>query len=190
MPRNFTKENAKANGSKGGYKSGTVRRNKRDAREAAAMLMQMAATGSIKQQMEKLGYEEDDSTYMNGLMVKLYLLAMDGNLDALDRLMKISGYDPEENRKEAESMAMIKQKNVELQIRVKELEMKMKQATGIDMENDSSDDVMIYLPAVETETDIEDLNKEFEEATKEKEEEVEYVTVMEPTTVEAESQKG
>jgi len=187
MPVKFTKENARENGAKGGRGSGAVRREKKNARESAAMLMHMAATGSIKQTMEKLGYEESESTYMNGLMVKLYLLAMDGNLDALDRLMKISGYDPEENRKEAESIAMIKQKNVELQLKVKELEMKMKQASGIDVEGDSSDDVMIYLPAVETEMDVEELNNEFEESVKEKEKEnFEVVSVQMPTEVSTE----
>lgn len=189
MPK-FTSETGREAGRKGGPVSGKKKQEQKNAREAAAMLMHMAATGSVKQAITKLGYEENEQTYLNGLMVKLYLMAMDGDLEALDRLMKYSGYDPEENRKEAESVAQIKQKNVELQIRIKELELKMQAANGVDLDAEESTDVMIYLPAVETENDIDALNEEYESQfgePKNEEDELEVVAIQMPAEVNTEA---
>ena len=104
-----TSEQAKKKGSAGGKKSGEVRREnarrKRDAREAVRFILDLAAQGQLAENLEKLGVETEDQTNMAALQASLFTYAMRGDLNAYKTLMKMAGYDPEENREERESIA-------------------------------------------------------------------------------------
>lgn len=147
-----TKDEAKKRGRNGGLKSGEARRNKRDAKNAMNMLLDMAAHDVIKVNVSKLGIKTEDQTNMVALQAKLFMMAMNGDLHAYDRIMKISGNDPEENRKERESKAADKRKNAESQARVEAMERRdsVPIATGgygdMDDENGETEDVIIFLP--------------------------------------------
>lgn len=147
-----TKEEAKKRGRNGGLKSGEARRNKRDAKNAMNLLLDMAAKGSIKANLKELGFPEEDQTNMVALQARLFTMAMSGNLQAYDRVIKISGNDTEENRKERESKAADKRKDAESKARVEAMERRdsMPFATGDfagdDDENGETEDVIIFLP--------------------------------------------
>ena len=147
-----TKEEAKKRVRNGGVKSGEARRNKRDAKNAMNLLLDMAAKGQIKSNLEELGFPKEDQTNMVALQARLFTMAMSGNLQAYDRILKISGNDPEENRKERESKAADKRKNAESQARVEAMERRDSApiATGgygdMDDEDGETEDVIIFLP--------------------------------------------
>lgn len=146
-----TKEEAKKRGRNGGVKSGEARRNKRDAKNAMNLLLDMAAKGQIKSNLEELGFKSEDQTNMVALQARLFSMAMSGNLQAYDRVLKISGNDPEENRKERESKAADKRKDDESRARVEALERgdSAPVAGGygdMDDEEGEKEDVIIFLP--------------------------------------------
>lgn len=146
-----TKEEAKKRGRNGGVKSGEARRNKRDAKNAMNLLLDMAAKGQIKSNLEELGFKSEDQTNMVALQARLFSMAMSGNLQAYDRVLKISGNDPEENRKERESKAADKRKDAESRARVEALERgdSAPVAGGygdMDDEEGEKEDVIIFLP--------------------------------------------
>lgn len=149
-----TKEEAKKRGRNGGIKSGEVRRNKRDAKNAMNLLLNMAAKGQIKDNLVTLGIDPEDQTNMVALQARLFTMAMGGNLQAYDRLIKISGNDPEENRKERESRAADKRRDRESEARVSALEhgdSMGRYAVPGDEEDESGekDDVIIFMPYTE-----------------------------------------
>ena len=81
------------------------------------------------------------------MQARIFAMAMGGNLQAYDRVIKIAGMDPEENRKERESLAYEKRAEEELAI-------KKKHADYYDQGNDFDDDeevedVQIYMPYTE-----------------------------------------
>lgn len=146
-----TKEEAKKRGRNGGIKSGESRRNKRDAKNAMNLLLDMAAKGSIKQNLVELGFEDSDQTNMSALMARLYTMAMSGNLQAFDRIITISGNDPVENRRERESKASDKRKDKETEARVKAIEQKYTGDSVVPEGDDpfseeETEDVIIVLP--------------------------------------------
>ena len=145
-----TKEEAKKRGRNGGVKSGEARRKKRDAKNAMNLLLDMAAKGQLRENLKTLGVETEDQTNMVALQARLFTMAMGGNLQAYDRIMMISGNDPEENRRERESRAADKRKDAESQARVQALEHgdSMGQyASGDDPFGDEEkEDVIIMLP--------------------------------------------
>lgn len=149
-----TKEEAKKRGRNGGIKSGVARRNKRDAKKAMIMLLDMAAQGTLKDNLEVIGVEEEDQTNMVALQARLFTAAMGGNLQAYDRILKISGNDPEENRRERESKAAEKRRNAESKARVEALERadnaeRLADALTAQEEGQEENDVLIYLPEIE-----------------------------------------
>ena len=146
-----TKEEAKKRGRNGGVKSGEARRNKRDAKNAMNLLLDKAAKGQIKSNLEVRGFKSEDQTNMVALQARLFSMAMSGNLQAYDRVLKISGNDPEENRKERESKAADKRKDAESRARVEALERgdSAPVAGGygdMDDEEGEKEDVIIFLP--------------------------------------------
>ena len=149
-----TKEEAKKRGRNGGIKSGEARRNKRDAKNAMNLLLNMAAKGQLKDNLENLGFDTEDQTNMVALQARLFTMAMGGNLQAYDRVIKISGNDPEENRKERESRASDKRRDRETDARVAALErgdsMGRYAVPEEDQSNDEEkEDVVIYMPYTE-----------------------------------------
>lgn len=145
-------EEAAEAGRKGGKRSGEVRRAKRDARQAAQKLLDMSASGKLKANLEEMGYKDDADGIKNVdvLVARLLLMSANGNLQAMDRLLKIAGYDSEEERKERESLNSDLRKNRESEARLQAMEagtLGRYSTTVTDGdEGDEIEDVFIYLP--------------------------------------------
>lgn len=156
-----TSEQAKKKGSAGGKKSGEVRREnsrrKRDAREAARYILELAATGTVAENLEKLGVDIEEQTNMAALQASLFTYAMRGDLNAYVALMKMAGYDPEETRKERESIAADRRREAELDAKVAALGAGVDGSrAAINMQNEDGDnDVVIYMPEIASEESCE-----------------------------------
>lgn len=163
----LSKEELKKRQSNGGKKSGEVRRAKRDARQAVRYLLGLPAKGTIAANLKELGLPVNEQTNMAAMQARLFTMAMGGNLEAYTALMKMGGYEPEENRKERESVASDKRRDMEVEAKVNAL------GGGIDganiavnqMDEDGSNDVVIYLPKVESEEECEMPEEDSEEET-------------------------
>lgn len=145
-------EELKKRQSNGGKKSGEVRRKKRDAREAARYILGLAAKGQFSENLEKLGVPEDERTNLEALHAKLFSMAMVGNMEAYKELMKVAGFDVEENRKERESLSSDKRRDVELDAKLTALgnnpDPKVSMTFG---DEGGAGGVVIYLPEIEKE---------------------------------------
>lgn len=156
-----TSEQAKKKGSAGGKKSGEVRREnarrKRDAREAARFILDLAATGQLAENLEKLGVETEDQTNMAALQASLFTYAMRGDLNAYMALMKMAGYDPEENRKERESVAADRRRETEIEAKMTALGQNQEglRASVNLKDEDGDNDVVIYMPEIQSEESCE-----------------------------------
>ena len=153
---NQNREEASKNGRKGGKKSGEVRRRNREAREAARFVLNLAAKGQLKANLTELGYgDEDVKTNMDALYARLFTMAMGGNLEAANTLMKYAGYDPKENRDERESIAADQRRTMELEAKLNALGQAPASSTvsvGLGNE-DGQSDVVIYIPEMLSEED-------------------------------------
>lgn len=146
------KSNAKECGSRGGIKSGEARRAKRDAREAMRFLLDLPAKGNLESNLKQLGYAESERTNLAALMARIYTIAMGGNLDAAKELLKIAGFDPEEIRKERESISSDKRRDKELDAKINALMGKSEGDISINMKDEDDDnDVVIYMPQIASE---------------------------------------
>ncbi len=143
------KSNAKECGSRGGIKSGESRRAKRDAREAMKFLLNLPAKGNLNSNLKELGYAEGERTNLAALAARVFTIAMQGNLDAVKELLKIAGYDPEENRKERESISSDERRSKELDAKINALMGKSEGDISINMnDEDDNNDVVIYMPQI------------------------------------------
>lgn len=160
------KTNAKECGSRGGVKSGEIRRAKRDAREAMIFLLDLPAKGNLNSNLKELGYAEGERTNLAALMARIYTIAMGGNLDAAKELLKIAGYDCEENRKERESRSSDERRNKELDAKIDALMGKSERDISINMnDEDDNNDVVIYMPQIASEEECQ-MNDEEEQISK------------------------
>lgn len=151
-------ETAKARGSEGGKKSGEVRREKaqrqRDARDSARFLLQLAAKGKLKQNLQELGLPDDECTNMMALHARMLTAAMQkADIETYFALLKIAGFDPEEERKERESLASDRRRELELEAKIAALG---RGAPNADIsialdDEDNHDDVVIYMPQIASE---------------------------------------
>ena len=160
-------ETAKEKGRNGGIKSGEVRRAKRDARETVQyMLGRLTLSQNIRDNLTELGFEETEKNNMAALFGRLFSMAMGGNLDAFKLLMQIGGYEPEENRKERESLSSDNRRERELEAKVAALGQNSDDArVAINMnDEDDNNDVVIYMPQIASE---EDCQAEEQDKTKE-----------------------
>lgn len=153
----LTSEEAKARGSNGGKKSGQARRKKRDAKAAMRYLLGLPSTGKIDGNLEELGFPNDERTNMAALQARLFALAMAGNLEAYEKIIKIAGFDPEEIRKERESLAADARREKELKAKVEALGNGPEgSSAALNMnDEDGHNDVVIYMPQVEKYEDCE-----------------------------------
>ena len=151
----LSKEEAKKRGSKGGKKSAEVRREKKDAKAAARYVLELAAKGQLKNNLAELGTDSENQTNMVALQARLFTLAMSGNLDAYRELMKMAGYEPEENRKERESINSERRRDIESEAKVHALGGNLENAkVAVNMaDEDENTDVVIYLPKIDDEKD-------------------------------------
>lgn len=101
-------EEARKRGSKGGKKSGEVRRAKRDAKSSIRYLLDLAAKDNLDKNLEKLGAAEEERTNMQALNARIFTMAMSGNLEAYKALMEFGGYSPDQDLKDEERRARIK----------------------------------------------------------------------------------
>lgn len=148
------KDNAKECGSRGGIKSGEIRRAKRDAREAMKFLLDLPAKGNLNSNLKELGYSEGERTNLAALMARIFTVAMGGNLEAAKELLKIAGYDSEENRKERESISSDERRSKELDAKINALMGKSEGDISINMKDEDDDnDVVIYMPQIASEED-------------------------------------
>lgn len=144
---------ARENGRKGGIKSGESKRNKREARDSIRYLLELSAKKNLEKNLQELGFPTEELTNMNALHARLFTMAMSGNIEAYLTLMKIGGYDPEENRKERESIASDIRREKELEAKVNALRGDMdgsRMAVNL-QDEDSNNDVVIYMPEIESE---------------------------------------
>ena len=102
----------------------------------------------------------EDQTNMVALQARLFMMALSGNLQAYDRIIKISGNDSEENRKERESLASDKRRDKETDARVAAIERgdsMGRYATGEEDDDDGEkEDVVIYMPFTERDAKAEE----------------------------------
>lgn len=156
-----TSEQAKEKGRAGGVKSGEVRREnsrrKRDAREAARFILELAATGNIEENLEKLGVETEDRTNMTALQASLWSSAMRGDINAYKTLMQMAGYDPVENRDERESVSADRRRDMEVEAKIAALGQNPEgMRASVNMNNeDGESDVVIYMPEIASEESCE-----------------------------------
>lgn len=88
---------------KGGIKSGEVRRRNRDIKKIVAAMLQAAPEDQdTAERLALMGIDERDITNKTALVLSLYDEAMKGNVKAFETLMKYSGEDPDQERKDAE----------------------------------------------------------------------------------------
>lgn len=155
----LSKEELKKRQSNGGKKSGEVRRAKRTAREAAQRLLAMSATGKMRDNLIELGYEPDDLNSIENIDVivaRLLVLAAAGKMEATDRLLKIAGYDAEENRAERESINADRRRELELEAKVAALSQGRASEVAMNLQDESGEnDVVIYMPQIASEEECE-----------------------------------
>ena len=147
-------ETARERGHNGGVKSGEVRRAQRDARETIRyMLGRMTKAQNVKDNLRELGFEQEEFSNMAALHGRLFTMAMGGNLEAYMTLMRMGGYEPEENRKERESVSADRRRDIEVDAKVTALGQKGENASlSISMnDEDEHDDVVIYMPQIASE---------------------------------------
>ena len=148
---------ARENGRKGGIKSGESKRNKREARDSIRYLLELSAKKNMETNLKELGFPTEELTNMNALHARLFTMAMSGNLEAYLTLMKMGGYEPEENRKERESIASDARREKELEAKVNALGGDMDGAQmAVNLhDEDANSDVVIYMPKMDTEDSCE-----------------------------------
>ena len=143
--------------SAGGVKSGESRRAKRDAKSAVRYLLDLAAKGKIADNLKELGFPANEQTNMAALQARLFTMAMGGNIDAYTTLMRMAGYEPEENRKERESIAADRRREIELDAKVSALGSNPEgMSASVNMsDEDGNNDVVIYMPQIASEESCE-----------------------------------
>ena len=148
-------ETAKQRGHNGGVKSGETRRANKDARESVRYMLDLAAKGKIKENLKELGFPDDEQTNMAALQARLFTMAMAGNLDAYIQLMKMGGYEPEENRKERESISSDRRRDIEVQAKLEAIGNSGENANiALNMgDEDGHSDVVIYIPKMMDESE-------------------------------------
>lgn len=150
-------ETARERGRNGGLKSAESKKAKKDAREAVQYFLgQMTKMENVKNNLRELGIEVGEYTNMMALVGKLWTMAMAGNLDAHAMLMKLGGYDPEEIRKERESIAADRRRELELDAKVAALGQGGASEVAVNLQDEDGDnDVVIYMPQIDAEEDCE-----------------------------------
>ena len=88
---------------KAGIKSGEARRRNRDIKKIIAELLKAAPEDAATvERLKALGIKDTDITNKTVMVLSMFEAAKAGNVKAFETLMKYSGEDPEQQRKEAE----------------------------------------------------------------------------------------
>ena len=114
-------------------------------------MLELAAKKGWESNLKEMGVETCELTNMNALSGRLFSMAMAGDLEAYKTLMRMGGYDPEEKRRERESLAADRRREVELNAKVEALgNGPAGSSAAINMDDeDGNNDVVIYMPKVE-----------------------------------------
>lgn len=134
-----TTDEAKKRGAAGGRASGAARRKKRDARSAISLLLNMAVRESLEENMEEMGFQEEDWTNMNAMWARIFTDAMSGDKAAQKMILDYGGFNPEFMLREKESKARIRAMK-------EESERRTMYGDNVDGQRGDADDVQIYLP--------------------------------------------
>lgn len=89
-----SKEEARKRGRNGGKKSGEVRRRKREAKDAAKLILNLPASKTLSNSLKKLGVDEADFTNRVALFAKAFNMACKGNVRAMKFIIDIAGENP------------------------------------------------------------------------------------------------
>lgn len=101
IPANMrSKEEASANGRKGGIKSGEVRRQRKAMRENLELLLSLDVKDKkMKSVMKALGLEDEELTNQMAMQVSMVREALKGNVQAYKEIRDTVGEKPQENVK-------------------------------------------------------------------------------------------
>lgn len=83
---------AREKGAKGGKASGAARRKKRDAKEAAILLLNLAVTDKLDKYLEELNVKEQDRTNLVAIIARHVLQAQSGNINSARLVLETAGY--------------------------------------------------------------------------------------------------
>ena len=89
-----TKEEAKTRGKAGGMKSGEARRKKRDAKQAAKLILDLACQKNVAENLKSMKIPEEDFTNRVALMARMFAKAMTGDVSSTRLLFEMAGEDP------------------------------------------------------------------------------------------------
>lgn len=150
----LSKEELKKRQSNGGKKSGEVRRAQRDAKSAIRYLLGLPAKGNLATNLKELGLPENEITNMAALQARMFTsIVSTGDTDKYMTFMKMGGYEPEETRKERESLASDRRRDMEVAAKVAALSNSQQaKETALNMnDEDGNSDVVIYMPQLDQE---------------------------------------
>lgn len=92
-----TKEEAKERGRNGGKKSGEARRRKRDAQQAARLILDLpVSTEAMENNLKKMHIDEEDYTNRVALFARAFAQAMAGDVKAMQFIIEMSGETPDQ----------------------------------------------------------------------------------------------
>lgn len=119
-----TPEERRENARKAGQASGVARRKKKAMRQAAADLLNMNISGSnseatkaIKRRLREFGYDPEEATFQDAMLVGVMLKALKGDVRASEFMRDTAGNNPALNVRREE----LKLKKAELEIKRKAL---------------------------------------------------------------------
>lgn len=131
-----TEEDQRRIRSAGGKKSGEVRRRKRDAKQAAKLILNLPVEfDAVKANLKKMGVDPDDMTNMVALMARMFTKGMEGDDKAVRLLLEMSGDTPRQKNEDAR-LKIDKEKHR------RDMEIMSESSTSAD----ESEDLVIYLP--------------------------------------------
>lgn len=131
-----TEEDQRRIRSAGGKKSGEVRRRKRDAKQAAKLILNLPVEfDAVKANLKKLGVDPDDMTNMVALMARMFTKGMEGDDKAVRLLLEMSGDTPRQKNEDAR-LKMDKEKHR------RDMEIMSESSNS----TEESEDLVIYLP--------------------------------------------
>lgn len=91
-----SKEEAKKRGRNGGKKSGEARRRKRDAQQAARLILNLpVATETMEKNLKAMKIDEEDYTNRVALFARAFAQAMTGDVKAMQFIIEMAGETPD-----------------------------------------------------------------------------------------------
>lgn len=101
-----SKEEARERGRNGGKKSGEARRKKRDAQQAARLILDLPVSAeATANNLKKMFVQEEDLTNRVALFARAFAQAMSGDIKAMQFIVEMAGETPDQklNKKRVEN---------------------------------------------------------------------------------------